>query len=90
MLLYLEVTTPSDHSQRANKDDSHDEDQDNSGDTSIATRHTKHPGVGGEDPLDIGPLGTLRVRQTGLAVSDAGVDGETSGDHEGVPLTELS
>ena len=84
----LEVSTASDHGQGADEDDGQDDDEDHTGDVGVAAGHPKDPRHGGEDPVSVGPLVSL-VREAGLAVGEAGVDGETLGDLESVPLAEL-
>ena len=53
---YLEVTAAPYHSQRPDKDDCHDEDEDDAGDVGVPTWHPEHPGHRGEHPVDVAPL----------------------------------
>ena len=84
----LEVSAASHHGEGSDEDDGQDDDEDHSGDLGVAAGHPEDPGHGGEDPVGVGPLVAL-VRETGLAVGQADVDGEALGDLEGVPLAEL-
>ena len=53
---YLEVTAAPYHSQRPDKDDCHDEDEDDAGDVGVPTWHPEHPRHRGEHPVDVAPL----------------------------------
>ena len=72
----LEISTASDNSQGAHEHDGHDEDEADTSDVGIPSRHSKHSWHGGKYPVDVAPLVSLRVRKTGLAMGDGGVDGQ--------------